>query len=285
MTEPLLRVQLTAGYGKRTVLQDLRFSLHPGETLGLIGTSGAGKSTLLLALLGLLSWRGGWARGEVRLNGINLLGLREREARRVRGRVVALVPQSPTSALNSALSLQTHFQQAWRAHEAADGPRLAHRLESLLCKVKLPRDAAFLKRTPGQISVGQAQRCALALALLHRPALLVADEPTSALDPATQVDVLRLLGEISSEEGTALLLVSHDLLSVLRLCKRIALLDEGSIAETLATEDIAYTQNAVLKRLLHTLPAPPDVLLRYMANRSEMPEEDPLLEELLTPLC
>ena len=289
MTEPLLQVNLSAGYGKRTVIHDFRFCLHAGERVGLVGTSGAGKSTLLLALLGLLPWRAGWASGEVRLNGTNLLGLKEREARQIRGKTVALVPQSPTSALNSALSLQTHFGEAWRAHEPADKPRLARRLETLLHRVNLPSDPAFLKRKPGEISVGQAQRCALALALLHRPALLIADEPTSALDPATQVDVLDLLREASNDEGTALLFVSHDLLCVLRLCTRIALLHEGSLAECMETRDLASTRHPALQALLRTLPAPPEVLLRYLENtpaESSKPSSEPLLtDELLTPSC
>lgn len=266
--EPVLQVQLSAGYGKRSVVEDLQFTLHAGERLGLVGSSGAGKSTVLLALLGLLPWRGGWARGEVRLHGKNLLTLQERETRKIRGRSVALVPQSPLSALNGALSLQTHFQEAWRAHEAASPRELAARVHTLFEKVQLPTDAAFLKRKPGQISVGQAQRCALALALLHRPALLIADEPTSALDPATQVEVLSLLNEVSRADGTALLFVSHDLLSVLRLCDRVGVLHSGKIGECLAVEDLHRAQHPALLQLLRTLPVPPEVLLQHRLSKT-----------------
>ena len=268
LSAPLLEVNLTAGYGKRTVVQDLRFDLAVGECFGLVGTSGAGKSTVLLALLGLLSWRGGWARGTVRLRGQNLLSMKEREARRLRGRALALVPQSPASALNSALSLRTHFQEAWRAHEPLDQPRLQRRLEELFQRTQLPFDPAFLKRKPGQISVGQAQRCALALALLHRPSLLIADEPTSALDPVTQVEVLALLGEISREEGTAILFVSHDLLSLLRLCSRVGVLYGGKIAECLPMRDLHLAQHPALVRLLETLPVPPEILLKHREEGS-----------------
>ena len=264
--EPLLSVRLSAGYGKRTTLQDVEFSVRPGERFGLIGTSGAGKSTLLLALLGLLPWRGGWARGEVSIGGTNLLALKEREARRLRGKVLSLAPQSPASALNSALSLQTHFTEAWRAHEPAEPARLAHRVETLLRRVQLPIDAAFLKRKPGQISVGQAQRCALALALLHRPALLVADEPTSALDPSTQVEVLALLREITAEEGTGLLFVSHDLLSVIRLCSRVAVLHEGRLPECLDVHQLERAQHPAFRALLRTLPVPPEILLQHVGT-------------------
>jgi len=141
---PVLRVALDAGYGSRTVLRDLRFDLRAGEALGFVGASGAGKSTLALALLGLLPWRGGWARGEVLLDGQNLLALKEREARQVRGRHIALVPQSPMSALNSAVSLRRHFEEAWRAHEPSGGRgKLNARLLSLLQQVQLPLEEAF----------------------------------------------------------------------------------------------------------------------------------------------
>lgn len=274
MKAPVLEVNVTAGYGPRRILHDLQLSLQPGERLGLLGTSGAGKSTLLLALLGLLPWRGGWATGEVRLQGKNLLTLKEKEARHLRGNILALVPQSPASALNAALSLQTHFQEAWRAHENSGKARLALRLEDLLRRVQLPTEAAFLKRRPGQISVGQAQRCALALALLHRPAILIADEPTSALDPATQAEVLALLRSASEEEGTALLFVSHDLLSVLRLCSRFALLHDGRIAETARVEAADEVQHPELRRLLQTLPVPARVLLQYTAASSVEPNRN-----------
>lgn len=275
MNGPVLEVNLSAGYRERTVLDQLQLSLQPGERFGLLGTSGAGKSTLLLALLGLLPWRGGWARGEVRLAGRNLLELKEREARQLRGKVIALVPQNPASALNSGLSLQTHFQEAWRAHEPARNGRLSLRVEGLLRRVQLPTDNSFLKRRPGEISVGQAQRCALALALLHRPAILIADEATSALDPATQAEVLSLLREISEEEQTALLFVSHDLLSVLRLCSRFALLEGGRIAETARVEQADRVEHPVLRRLLGTLPVPASVLLQYAgASLPNQPNAD-----------
>jgi peptide/nickel transport system ATP-binding protein len=265
---PLLEVQVSAGYGKGTTLHDVSFAIQAGERLGLVGSSGAGKSTLLLTLLGLLPWRGGWARGEVRLNGTDLLALKERDARRVRGKSLALVPQSPLSALNSALSLETHFREAWRAHEGGETAQLRQRMTSLLDRVQLPGDPAFLKRRPTQISVGQAQRCALALALLHRPKLLIADEPTSALDPATQVEVLQLLREVSVEEGTALLFVSHDLLSVFRICERVALLYHGCLPECLPLEQLPSSAHPGFREMLATLPVPAEVLLQHRTSYS-----------------
>lgn len=263
MSSPVLEVSLTAGYGKEALLRELRFELHPGQRLGLLGPSGTGKSTLLLALMGLLPLRGGWARGEVLIEGRNLLALRSREARRLRGHTLSLVPQSPLTALNPALKLRTHFELAWKAHRAADPGALATRTAELMRRVALPETPAFLERRPTQISVGQAQRCTLALALLHHPRVLIADEPTSALDPGTQTEVLDLLREITDEEQTALLFVSHDLLSVLRLCSEVAVLSDGRIGEKLSAEDIVLAQDPTLQRLLATLPVPADLIVQH----------------------
>src|SRR4051794_33466403 len=154
----LLRVDLQAGYSAKPVLRDIRFELNRGEVLGLVGTSGAGKSTLVLALLGLLPWRGGRVRGEVLLEGTNLLELPERQIRLLRGRTVSLIPQSPMTALNSAISLRRHFYEAWRAHEGNGRLKWNERVLELLSDVQLPLDPDFLLRRPTEISVGQAQR-------------------------------------------------------------------------------------------------------------------------------
>lgn len=259
---PLLQVRLQAGYGNTRVLEDITFDLQAGEALGLIGTSGAGKSTLVMALLGLLPWRGGRARGQVMLGGVNLLALKEKDARQLRGRRFALVPQSPLSALNGVLSVRAHFEQAWKAHAPLHRAAFEARVEELLAQMRLPEDV--LKRRPGEISVGQAQRVLLALALLHRPSILIADEPTSALDPVTQAEIVRLLRRLHREEGTALLYISHDLASVLQLCSRIAVLDQGRIAECLAAERIEQeAQHPATRAMLQALPAPASVLRGY----------------------
>ena len=261
--EPLLRVNLAAGYAGKPVLEDVRFDLERGEVLGLVGTSGAGKSTLVLSLLGLLPWRGGRVVGEVALEGENLLALPERKLRRLRGRKIALIPQSPMTALNPAISLQSHFNEAWRAHEAGRSADLAARLRELLAEVQLPSSGDFLRRRPSQISVGQAQRVLIALALLHRPALIVADEPTSALDPVTQAQIVELLRRLNRRHGATLLYVSHDLVSVIQLSDRIAVLNVGAIVESLPVSALAEARHPATRSLLSALPVPPDVLLSF----------------------
>ena len=270
MSLPLLRVRLQAGYGKQMVLEDVRFDLEKGHAMGLIGTSGAGKSTLVMSLLGLLPWRGGRVTGEVSLEGENLLTMPEREARRLRGRKIALVPQSPMSALNGAISLRTHFEEAWRAHETRGRTALETRVMDLMEKVSLPTGVEFLSRRPGEISVGQAQRVMIAMALLHGPSLVVADEPTSALDPTTQVGILRLLRTINRRDGVTLLYISHDLISVLQICDRVSVLDGGRIVECLDARMMGeQARHPATMALLRSLPVPAEVLSRYIVGDGE----------------
>jgi ABC-type glutathione transport system ATPase component len=275
MSAPVLQVRLQAAYGKRCVLSGVRFDLFAGETLGLIGTSGAGKTTLVMALLGLLAWRGGKTSGEVLIDGANLLAMPAKEARKIRGKRIALVPQSPMTALNAAVSLRAHFEEAWRAHEPASRTVLEPRLQQVLHDAQLPAgDESFLRRKPGQISVGQAQRVLIALALLHRPSILIADEPTSAMDPVTQAEIVSLLRQLNRQSRTALLYISHDLVSVMQICDRLAVLHAGAIAESLEITKIAQAHHPATRSLLSSLPVPVEVLLSHFRAGTSFDSKD-----------
>ena len=270
MSAPVMHVRLRAEYGRRCILTEVQFDLYAGEALGMVGTSGAGKTTLVMALLGLLPWRAGRAVGEVLIDGCNLLTMPARQARQIRGKRIALIPQSPMTALNAAVSLQSHFDEAWRAHESTGRKALESRLEELMQEVQLPDlGKCFLRSKPGQISVGQAQRVLIALALLHRPTILVADEPTSALDPVTQAEIIKLLRQLNRRNGTALLYISHDLVSVLQLCNRLAVLDSGTIAECLPVAQIQQAQHAATLSLLRSLPVPVGILLSHSNTETD----------------
>jgi ABC-type glutathione transport system ATPase component len=255
----LLEARINAGYaGTADVLRALELSVEPGEIMGLVGESGSGKSTVALALMRLLQFRGGEARGEILFQGRDLMKLPEREMRGVRGREVAMILQSPLSALNPAMSIGDQIVEAWRAHRRNRGEAGPDLLE-LLEMVNLPRDGAFLKRYPRQISVGQAQRVLIAMAILHRPALLIADEPTSALDAVTQAEILKLLARLNRQLAMSVLYISHDLLSVASLCHRVAILERGRVIECGPTEDVftrpiqAYTRR-LLEAVCHSVP-------------------------------
>ena len=230
MNVPLVSANLSVDYrSKPSALEAVRFDIFPAEVFGLVGESGSGKSTIALALLRLLEMRGGRARGSLLFGGRDLLALSERELRRIRGRRIAMVPQSPVAALNPALRLEAHLREAWTLHARSPWREARLGVCELLRRMGIAADNDFLRRYPHQVSVGQAQRVLIAMAVLHRPALLIADEPTSALDPATSREILELFRRFNREFATAILFISHDLASVDALCTRVAVLEAGRL--------------------------------------------------------
>jgi ABC-type glutathione transport system ATPase component len=246
---PLLSVDLSADYpNKPHALNRVCFEVHAGEIVGLVGESGSGKSTLALALLKLLDAKQAAVSGRLLFRGRDLMTVSEREMRKLRGRDIALVLQSPLDSLNPALRLRTQLAECWRAHARGSKSDLAAAIARALAGVGLPTDKEFCSRFPSEISVGQAQRVLIAMAVMHSPALLIADEPTSALDVITQSEILRLIADLNRSRGTAVLYISHDLTSVAAICQRIAILLQGEIVECGPHEQVltrpthAYTQ-------------------------------------------
>ena len=251
--EPLLSVHLTAGYEPgQAVLDGFDLTIARGEIVGLVGESGSGKSTLARALLQLERFSGGWSQGSIIFEGRDLKQCSERDLRSMRGRRMSLVLQSPMTALNPSLRIESQLKEAWRAHTARSGTEDFDAVASrALEEVHLPTEKAFRRRYPGQISVGQAQRVLIAMAILHRPALIIADEATSSLDPLTRVGVLKLFQKLNQHLGMALLFISHDLPSVVAISDRIAILREGRIIECASPSEIvsnpshSYTRDLV----------------------------------------
>jgi ABC-type glutathione transport system ATPase component len=256
----LLSIRLTISYQEKPpVLDDLRLDMQPGEVLGLVGHSGCGKSSLALAILGLLNLKGGKTQGSIRWNDRELLGLKEREWRRLRGKEIALVPQSPMSSLNPALKLSTQLEEAWKLHGQGGREQMEEAIMRALLDVSLPATEDFVRRYPAEISVGQAQRVLIAMAILHRPALLIADEPTSALDAVTQAEILALFAELNRRLGMGLLFISHDLVSAYGLCHRIALIHGGKIVECNTPQAIFFSpQHPFTQKLIAALPTVPN---------------------------
>ena len=237
--ETLLNISLSARYGKQPdVLRDVAFHIDRGEILGLVGPSGCGKSTLSLAILRLLYLKHGETRGSIHFQGRDLMQLREREMRALRGKEIGLVLQSPLASLNPALRIGSQLSEAWRAHVRGPKEECQQAIRQILETVSLPSDEEFLRRYPSQMSVGQAQRVLIGMAVLHRPALLLADEPTSALDPVTQAEVLKLFGDLSRRFNMSILYISHDLLSVAAISHRVAVLSAGQIVECAETAQV-----------------------------------------------
>lgn len=261
---PLLSLAVSADYsGKPGVLRDLRLEMQPGEILGLVGESGSGKSTLALSILRLLDLKGGRATGSIRLRGRELMTLSEAEMRQLRGRDIGLVLQSPMSALNPALKIGTLMYETWRAHKPGSRKECTPHFLELLRTLNLDADEKFLNRNPAQLSVGQAQRVLIAMAVLHRPPLLLADECTSALDLITQKEVLNIFRQLSVQMGTGILFISHDLLAVSSLCHRIAILRQGELVEVgLTREILTRPSHPYTKQLVNALPVPEAILDR-----------------------
>jgi ABC-type dipeptide/oligopeptide/nickel transport system ATPase component len=253
---PVLSTDITVDYPqKKGVLRGARIEVFPRETLGLVGQSGSGKSTLALAILRLLDHTGARIRGRTILLGHDLTAFKERQLRDIRGRLVSLIPQSPAAALSPSLRIGTQLREAWRAHSSEPWASQQHRVTQLFATAGLAPAETFLNRFPSEISVGQAQRVLIVMALLHSPPLLIADEPTTSLDAITQREVLDLLVRMGQERNMSMLFISHDLLTVAAVCHRLAILYEGEIVECAPVERVlTCPEHPYTKQLLAAFP-------------------------------
>jgi peptide/nickel transport system ATP-binding protein len=254
---PILSARLSVDYrNKPGVIRNVSLEIRRGEIVGLVGESGSGKSTFALGLLQLLQLKGARVQGDVIFQGENLLQKTESQLRAMRGRQMSVVLQSPLTSLNPALRIGTQLREAWRAHATGTKQECTAAVRAALREVSLPDDDEFLKRRPAQLSVGQGQRVIIAMAILHRPALLIADEATSALDTITQSEILRLFAQLNRDLDMAILYISHDLLSVAALCHRIAIMRDGEIVECGTPETIFNSpSHPYTQRLIAALPS------------------------------
>ena len=219
---------LDVRFGARQVVDIDELSLGEAEIVGLAGESGSGKSMTTLAVLGLAHTVGATVRGSITLDGTELTGLSQPALRDLRGRRIAAIFQSPSAAFSPVFKVGSVVHRALRLHgmskdEADEAASRAMRQVLL--------SPGLLDRYPSQLSGGQLQRVAIAIALALRAEVLLADEPTSALDVTVQAEVLELLRELRERDGMSVLFISHDLAVVAELCDRVAIMRDGRIVE------------------------------------------------------
>jgi oligopeptide/dipeptide ABC transporter ATP-binding protein len=232
------------------------FDLEEGETLGLVGESGCGKSVTNLAMMRLLPQPAGHIEhGEVLFEDMDLTKLPEAAMRDLRGRELAMIFQDPMTSLNPVLTIEEQMVETIQAHKPVTRADARSRAIELLGMVGIAEPATRLKSFPHQFSGGMRQRVMIAMALALEPKLLIADEPTTALDVTIQAQVLELLQRLTKEQGTAVILITHDLGVVAGMTRRINVMYAGYVVEAATTIDLFATpRHPYTVGLLHSIP-------------------------------
>ncbi len=225
-----LRVTIPTSRGLVEAVRGVSFTLEQGKTLGLVGESGCGKTMTGLAIIGLPP-AGACVQGSIRLEGRELVGIGEREYRRLRGSDIGMVFQDPSPSLNPLMRVGDQVAESIRLHRSVSAREARRLAEQELAHVRLPAPSDTYRRYPHQLSGGQQQRVLIAMALACRPKLLIADEPTTALDVTLQAQILALLRDLQGELGLACVFISHDLGVVGALCDSVAVMYAGRIVE------------------------------------------------------
>jgi peptide/nickel transport system ATP-binding protein len=243
-----VRISYFIRAGEANVVPGLSLSLRRGEALGLVGESGCGKSTVALAIMRYLGRAGRVVGGQILFEGRDLVALGEDELRRIRGRRIAMVYQDPMSSLNPVMTVGRQLMEVPMLHEGVGGTEARRRALTMLAEVNLPDPESVLARYPHQLSGGQQQRIVIAMALITSPSLLIMDEPTTGLDVTVEAAVLDLVRALRRRHNSAILFISHNLGTVVRVCDRIGvmyggeLVEEGTIRQVFGNPRHPYTR-------------------------------------------
>jgi peptide/nickel transport system ATP-binding protein len=226
-----LRVEFPTRRGTLVAVDGISFAIAPGEVLGVVGESGAGKSLTGMAVIGLLEPPGRIAAGEVRLEGERIDNLPYERLRRIRGRRIGAIFQDPLTSLNPLYTVGAQLIETIRTHLEMGAAEARERALGLLREVGIPAPESRIDHYPHQFSGGMRQRVVIALALCAQPKLIIADEPTTALDVSIQAQIIQLLKRLAREQGTAVMLITHDMGVIAETADRVAVMYAGRIAE------------------------------------------------------
>jgi len=250
----LLNVQgLSVAFGDAVVVDDVSFTIAPGEKFALVGESGSGKTVTALSALRLN--QDARYQGSILFNGEDILKMSEPALRRLRGKDAAMIFQEPMTALNPLFTIGNQIAEVLMLHEGLSAKSAAQRTVQLLEKTGIPEAARRALAYPHQLSGGQRQRAMIAMALACKPHLLIADEPTTALDVTIQVQILELLNQLQREENMAVLMISHDLNLVRHFADRVGVMEKGRLVETAPVHELfANPREAYTRKLLASHP-------------------------------
>lgn len=255
VVSPLLAVEgLKVAFGDHSAVRGLDLRVLPGQTVAVVGESGSGKSTTAAAILGLLPPGGRITAGRIMFDGVDISAADRRALRSIRGQQIGYIPQDPMTNLNPVWKVGFQIREALRANTT--DRRTRQRAVELLAAAGMPDPAKQADRYPHQLSGGMCQRALIAIGLAGRPRLLIADEPTSALDVTVQRQVLDHLQQLTTELGTALLLITHDLALAAERAESVVVVHRGVVVETGAARSILRSpQHDYTLRLVAAAPA------------------------------
>jgi microcin C transport system ATP-binding protein len=261
--KPILSVQdLSVAFtqaGRTTLAVDrISFDVKPRETVALVGESGSGKSVTAMSVMKLLPYpAASHPSGTIHFKGQELLGMSEREIRRIRGNDITIIFQEPMTSLNPLQTIERQIREILDLHTTLRGEAARKRIVELLTQVGIPDPVGRLASYPHQMSGGQRQRVMIAMALANEPDLLIADEPTTALDVTVQAQILKLLKDLQSRLGMAVLFITHDLGIVRKIADRVCVMNKGQIVEKGDVETIFNKpEHPYTRALLNAEPKP-----------------------------
>lgn len=252
-----LRTAFRVDGGELIAVDDVSFSVKPGQTVGIVGESGCGKSVTSLSIMGLIPTPPGRiASGEIRFKGKNLVGLPASEMRKIRGNQISMIFQEPMTSLNPVFTIGNQIMEAVMLHQKLSKNEAKEKAIEMLRLVGIPAPERRINEYPHQLSGGMRQRVMIAMALSCNPSVLIADEPTTALDVTIQAQILELIKSLREKLQMAVVLITHDLGVVAETCDYVVVMYAGKVVEEGTAEDIFYRpSHPYTKGLLNSIPS------------------------------